>query len=268
MADEAEDVLELEDELEIEDEPQEPDDEAAEPDEDEEGEETFIGFEGEEYEAAPASESDNSVIRDLRRANRDQARRIAELERGKQPETINVGPEPTLEGCEYDEDKFKAEWKAWNERNAKAEAQKREVEEADKRRQEEWQTKVQSYEADKTSLGVEGYDEAEAEVFSALSNETQALILMTEKPAALVYALHRSPAKLEELSKLNLAQAALKLGEWKGQLKMTKRAKPAPDRDIRGKTPASSGNLERLRAKAQKTGDYSEYFAAKRAAGL
>lgn len=269
MADEAEDVLELDDALEIDeiegDAEPEQDDEAASDDEDGEGE-TFIGFEGEEQdEAAPASESESSVIRELRRANREAQRRIAELERGNAPKPVELGPKPTLESCEYDEERFEAALTDWHAQKSKVEAQVREAEEARKATQAEWEARAKAYEADKSALGVAGYDEAEAEVFSVLPREIQALILRTDKPAALVFALHRSPAKLETLSKLNLADAALQLGEWKAGLKVMKRKTPNPDRPITGKASNAGGNLERLLAKARKTGDYGPYYAAKRA---
>ena len=270
MADDAEDVLELEDELdteEVEGEDQDTDDEAS-SDDDEDGDETVIGFgdEEDEDEAAPASESDSSVIRELRKANREAQRRIAELERGTAPPKVELGPKPTLESCEYDEEAFEAELTAWHARKAEVDAQQREAQAATERQREEWQGRVEAYQTAKTALGVDDYDDAEAEVFSALSQETSALLVRIGNPA-LVYALRKSPSKLEQLSKLNLADAAVQLGEWKAGLKVTKRKAPAPDRPVNGKagTPAS-GKLEKLLAQARKTGDYSKYSAAKRAA--
>lgn len=264
MADEAEDVLELVDELEPDTDPDEGEedteqgDEAASDDGDE-GEEgdTFIGFgDEEEDEAAPASEKESSVIRELRRANREAQRRIAELERGNTPAKLERQPEPTLESCEYDEDKFRADYREWLAHEAKVDAEEAKAEEARKAAQAEWEAKAKAYEADKSGLNVADYDEAEAEVFSVLPREIQALILRTDKPAALVYALHRSPGKLDTLSKLNLADAALQLGEWKAGLKVTKRKAPNPDRPITGKATASADKtLERLEREAAKTGD-------------
>jgi hypothetical protein len=270
MADDAEDVLELEIEApETDDEPEEQQtDGEPEPQEDEPEGETFIGF-GDDDEAAPASESESSVIRELRRANREQAKRLAELERATAPKRIEIGERPTLEACDYDEDRFTAEFEAWNRRKADAEAHQRAEAEAAERQQAEWAERVKAYETDKAALGVTGYDDAEAEVFSVLADEVKALILRNAKPAALVYALHRNPAKLEELSKLNLADAAMQIGELRGMLKVERRKPlPNPDRPVTGTATAagSSATLKRLHEKAQKTGDYSEYLAAKRAA--
>lgn len=258
MADEAEDVLELEDVIE-DDAGTEPEDAPETVEADGDDEETYIGFEGEdEAEAAPASESESSVIRDLRKANREQARRLAELEKSVKPAKIEVGAKPSLESCEYDEERFEAELTAFHARKAKADAQEREAQEADERQQAEWAEKAKVYKAAKSTLAVAGYDDAEAEVFSVLPNDVQALILrQPERAPALVYALARSPAKLEELSKLNLADAAMLVGELRAKVKMEKRRKlPDPDRPVTGK--ASLGGdkeLKRLEREADRTGD-------------
>lgn len=267
MADEAEDVLDLEVE-DIEAVEPEPEVEAEGDEPDDDTEETFVGFEGDEEEAAPASESESSVIRDLRRANREQARRIAEFEKTAKPERIVVGPRPTIESCEYDHDRFEAEFASFHERKAKAEAQEREAKEVNERERAEWEQKAEVYKASKATLAVSGYDEAEAEVFSVLPSEVHALILsQPDRAPALVYALSRAPAKLEELSKLNLAEAAMLVGELRAKVKMEKRQKlPDPDRPVNGRPSNSAANLERLREKARASGDWDKYLAAKRAA--
>ncbi len=266
MADEAEDELLLENEVETEEEETEEQDkpEGDAEDDDEEQSETVIGF-GDE--AAPASEGESSVIRELRARNREQAKRLAELERGRAPERIEVGDEPTLEGCEYDEDRFKAEWKAWDRRKADAERHETEARERAEKEKEAWTKRLQTFEEGKARLNVAGFDDAEAEVKAGLPDETMAIILHTDKAAELVYALSRSPSKLEELSKLDPLQAALMIGELKGKLQVTKRKLPDPDRPVVG-TAAPGGStdkqLARLEAEAERTGDRSKVIAYKR----
>ena len=269
MADEAEDVLELEDELETEEVEgeDEADGEATSSDEDDDEGETFVGFADEEDndEAAPASESESSVIRDMRRELREAKRELSELRRGQQPAKVELGPKPTIESCDYDEDAYDAKLLAWNAQKAEVEAQEREAKAERERFEAEWKRRAEAYQTAKSALGVADIDDAEVEVFSALPNDVQALLVRIGNPA-LVYALHRSPSKLEQLSKLNLADAAVQLGEWKAGLKVTKRKAPTPDRPIAGKAGSTgSAHLERLLAKARKTGDYSDYYAAKRA---
>jgi hypothetical protein len=203
----------------------------------------------------------------MRQKLREKERRIAELERGTQPAKIELGPKPTLESCDYDEDAFEAKLTDWHAQKAKVQAQEAEAEAAAEQQRAKWEARAEAFKADKATLGVSNFDEAEAEVFSVLPNDVQALILLSEKPAALVVALHRSPAKLEQLSKLDLASAAMQLGRWERDIKVMKRKAPAPDRPLRGKagTPAS-GNLDKLLKQARATGDYDRYYAAKRAA--
>lgn len=276
MADDRE-VLELdpEDELQeeeiegTEDEKKQPDGEAEELDDEEEGEEpteTIIGFEGDEEEAAPASEGESSVIRDMRRKLREKERRIAELEAGSAPKKIEVGEKPTLESCEYDEERFEQALTSWHQRKAQAEEQDRQQREAEEKERETWAERAKAYEANKQALAVPNYDEAESEVFTTLSEQTQALIMLTEKPAALVYALSRNPAKLEELSKLNLVQAAMLIGKLEDKLQMTKRKLPQPDRPIRGNAAPANADKElaRLEKEAERTGDRTKLIAYKR----
>lgn len=269
MADEAEDVLELDTEQAIEpDEELEQQTEAADAEDDEED---LIAF-GEPVEegAAPAPESESSVIRDLRRANRELAKKVHQYERGQQPQRIEVGEKPTLAACDYDEDRFESALVDWQQRKAAADRAESEQQERAKAEAEAWQQRAEAYKADKAKLRVPDYADAEGEVFSALSDQHQALILMTEKPAALVYALSRDPAKLEQLSKLDLARAAMLVGKLEDKVTVTtKRKLPQPDRPIRGdaSVSVSSGakELARLKAQAEQSGDYTAYLAAKRA---
>lgn len=267
MADEPEDVLELEDEQVIDDEEEtEEGSDTAEDTEDteEQSEEPFIGFEGEE--AAPASESESSVIRDLRKANRELAKRNRELETGSAPKKIEVGEKPSLESCEYDEERYETELDAWKDRKAKADRLEQEAQERRDRETQEWDQRKQSYEADKAKLGVSNYDDAEEEVFASLPNEHQALLLMTEKPAALIYALSKNPTKLSELSKMNLARAAMTLGKLEDKLQMRTRKAPEPDRPVRGNAAPANADKElaRLEKKAEQTGDRTEVIRYKR----
>ena len=269
MADDAEDVLELDDveALEPEDDPDEQMDGEGEAGDDEED---FVGF-GEQSEdgAAPAPAGESSVIRDLRKANRELAKKLHQIERGNQPQRIEVGEKPTLAACDYDEDRFETELDAWKARKASAERSETEAQEREQASQKEWRDRAEAYTQAKATLRVPDYDAAEDEVFGALSDQHQALILMTgERSAALVYALSKDPAKLEHLSKLDPARAAMLIGKLEDKVTVTKRKTPQPDRPLRGNASmggaSSDRELARLKAKAEASGDYSAYFAAKR----
>ncbi|MDT0507527.1 hypothetical protein [Novosphingobium sp. MMS21-SN21R] len=264
MADET-DTLELDDTQALEPEAEQEEQDVA---GDEGEDETVIAFgEPAEEGAAPAPES--SVIRDLRRANRELARKLHEKERGQQPQRIEVGEKPTLAACDFDEDQFEAQLDDWKQRKAASDRIEAEQQERTKAEQEEWSKRAETYTADKAKLRVPDFASAEDEVFSALSAQHQALILMTDKPAALVYALSRNPAKLEELSKLDLARAAMLVGKLEDKVTVTtKRRLPQPDRPIRGDAPISMAStdkeLARLEKEAERTGDRTALIAYRR----
>lgn len=268
MADDRE-VLELEPEDEIEDLPegdeedQQPGD-AEEGDEAEEQSETVIGFEGDE--AAPASEGESSVIRDMRRAMREKDRRIAELERGTAPKKVEVGEKPTLESCEYDEERFETELDAWKGRKAAAERQDEVEQERTKKDTEHWAERHRLYEDGKAKLGKSDFEAAETDVSNALPVETMAIIMQAEKSAELVYALSRNPAKLEELSKLNPLRAAMMVGKLEDKLTVTTRKLPQPDRPVVGDASpgAADKELARLEKEAERTGDRTKIRAYKK----
>lgn len=263
MADDTDDVLELDTDLELEeqDEEQQTDGEVTE----EEAEQDFdFGEEG----AAPAQES--SVIRDLRKANRELAKKVSKYEREHQPQVIEVGEKPTLASCDWDEARFEAEldqWKSAVAERDRIEAERKSRAEAERQT---WQGIKDSYEADKSALKVADYATAEDEVFGALPEEHQALLMKSGKGAQLVVALSRSPEKLQELSEMNLADAAMMIGELRGKLQMRTRQPASPERRVTGNTGFAGGTdkqLAKLKAKAEQSGDYTAYFAAKRAAG-
>lgn len=247
MADEAEDVLELT-----------PLEEVEQTDGEAEGDETVISFA--DAEAAPASESESSVIRDLRRANRELAKKVSQAERSNQPQKIEVGPKPTLAGCEFDEERFESDLDEWKERTAKAAQADREAEERNRRYAEEGEQNKQAYVASKSALRVPDFDDAEAEVFSALPDQHQALLMLSKKSAALVYALAKSPKKLDEFSKLDLARAAIMVGEMGVSLNVTTRKIPQPDRPVIGTASNVSDDkhLARLEKDAERTGIRTE----------
>jgi hypothetical protein len=193
---------------------------------------------------------------------------LAEVERGSKTQPVDPGPKPTLEECEFDEDKFAEAVLEWNrkvedakkpeiDRNAAAELQ--------------WRNERVRYTEDKAKLGYPDVDDAEETVKSVLSPEQQTvLVLATENPAKMMYALAKNPAKLAELaSERDFFKLAAKAARLEGQLKMVKMKKaPPPDVPERG-----SGNVSRvsgdkalaaLEKEAERTGDRTKVIAYKR----
>lgn len=270
MADEADDeVLELDPALELQGEEQ--DGEQAEGDEvgDEDGE-TGFAFSDEEG-AAPAPEQESSVIRNLRKALREKERLLTTYQRENDPKPIEVGPEPELsEEYGWDQDRWKVDWLKWKDRKEAADRQANEVEQRQRAIAEEWNQRAETYKASKQAAKIPGIDDAEEVVKAALSDQHFALLMLApEEAPKLIAALANSPGKLDELSKLDLARAAMKVGELKGMVKTVARSKPSPDKPLRGGASfngSTDKQLARLQEEARQTGDYTKYYAAKRAA--
>lgn len=218
----------------------------------------------------PARSEDSPVIRKLREENRRLAREASELRKANAPPPVELGPRPTLESCEYDEEKFAADHEAWLGKKAAADV------EAQKQRQQQetaaqaWQEELAGFERKKTALKARNFDQAEAEVVSGLSQVQQAIIIQAaDNSAQVIYALGMHPGKLADLAKItNPVKFTAAIVKLEGSLKVTSRRQaPTPDRPVRGAAPFSASNgkadahLERLEREAAKSGDRSKIHA-------
>ena len=236
-------------------------------------------------DAQPADEEPEARapewVRDLRKTNRELVRKLrerdADFERLKgapaQPAAVVLGEKPTLDGCDYDGDKFAAELEAWHSRKRAADDQAAQAKKADDDARAAWQSKLADYGKAKAALKVRDYEDAEAAAQEVLSVVQQGVILNgAANPALLVYALGKNPAKAKELAaiadpvKFAFAAAALET-----QLKTTPRkSAPPPERRLSGSATGASATmgtnrkLEALREQGHKTGDMNAYFEAKR----
>lgn len=213
-------------------------------------------------------------VRELRKSDRDKAKRIRELEQEKldrerqqQPGAIKIGDKPTLEGCDFDGEKFETELTAWHDRKRAADDQTAKQRKQEEDAQAEFNGKVTAYNTAKTALKVPDFEDAEAVVLEVFSPMQQAIMVRAAKPEHLVYAVGKNPAKAKELAAIkdpiDFAFAVATLGT---QLKVTPRkAPPAPERQVRSTTTTSSGDsqLEKLREEAAKSGDMTKVMAYK-----
>ena len=117
-------------------------------------------------------------------------------------------------------------------------------------------------------------DAAQAAVVAALSEPQQAAILRYAKdPAKVVVALGKSPNALSSLAReTDLGSFILKMAEMQGKITVKPKGKlPAPESESiqRGSAPivpvSGDKELDRLRAQAEKSGDYTQVAAYKRA---
>jgi hypothetical protein len=225
--------------------------------------------EDEEAERAP------EWVRDLRKQYREEKRRNKELQEqlartSGSAKAAELGEKPTLEKADYDTERYETELAAWYERKRKhdeVEAARRSEADAVER---EWKQKLEGYQSAKATLKVRDYDEAEDVVQDAFTVTQQGMILQgAENPALLVYALGKNPKRAKELASIkDPVKFAFAVARLETQLKVTKRkatSKPEPKVTGTGRiSGAVDSTLERLRADAERTGDYSKVFQYKK----
>lgn len=209
-------------------------------------------------------------VKNLRKEKKESDRRIKELEaklnEKEKPEAIELGEKPTLESVGYDADEFEAKLTEWHAKKLQFEQQEASKREEQEKAQKVWQEKLNSYETKKTAIKskVRDYDEAEELARDALSQTQQGILIhAAEKPELLIYHLGKNPQKAKELAAITdpilFSFAAAKID---AQIKMTAR-KPStsPERKPSGSAALSGSvdnTLAKLRADAEKTGDYTK----------
>jgi hypothetical protein len=264
-----EDDIQQAPELEVE-QPEAPEAEAAAP----EPEEVVITIGDEqpaqEEEAAP------EWVRDLRKKNREDQRRIRELEtklqQVQEPQVAvpRLGAKPKLEDFDYDSGKYEAALDNWFNQKRQVDDFQSRVKQAEQQQMQQWQEKLNGYAAAKQSLKVRDYDDAEHAVQETLNTVQQGVLLQgAENPAMIVYALGKNPAKAKELAKISdPVKFAFAVAKLEAQLKVQPRkTPPPPEGAIRSTAPISGtvdSNLDRLRAEAERTGDMTKVIAYRR----
>jgi len=208
-------------------------------------------------------------VKDLRKENRELKKKLKAAP-AVPAGTPKVGEKPTLAGCEYDSEEFEKQLEAWHEAKREAEKAEREAKESQTAQQREWEQRVNSHTKAKGALGVKDYDEAEEAVFDQLDQTQQGIIISgAENSALLVYALAKAPKKLKELSTIkDPVKYAFAIAKLETQLKTNKRRPATPpegsvERSNAGKALTGQAGLEKLRAEAERTGDYSKVHAYK-----
>lgn len=223
-------------------------------------------------EEAPPQEDDDKPapgwVREVRAKNREQARKIRELEQQLEQfrpreQTPRLGPKPTLESVDYDPVKFEAELDRWKEAKAAEDRRQADEKQAAEAEQKRWQSEIDAFNEQKSALRVQDFEDAEELVTQALSRTQLGVIIDgAQSKALLLYALGKNDKALKELAAItNPVKFAFAVARMETQLKTQSRKPTAqPEKTVRGTAPVSGGSqtLEQLRAEAEKTGDYSK----------
>lgn len=211
-------------------------------------------------------------VRDLRKANREKDSRIRDLERqlataSPAPAAVVVGEKPTLEGCDYEPEKFATQLDAWHARKAQADEQQKKREETQNRERAQWTSRLDAVTKASEGLKVRDHEDATAAFEGAFSMVQQGIVLGgpedAKTSAMLRYALGKNPAKARELASIqDPVKFAVALGKLEMQLKVTPRkTAPAPDTRVSSAVSGAAAvdnQIERLREDARRTGDYSK----------
>lgn len=244
------------------------------PPEAEEGEDEVTISIGEEA-PPPREEPAPTWVKELRKSHRELQRRNRELEarlttQQAAPPAPVVGKKPTLEDCDYDAEKFEKSLADWFERKRHADEAEARARAAQESQQKEWKGKLDGYAKARASLRVSDFEEAESFVTENFSVTQQGVLIQgSENPHHVVYALGKNPSKAKELAAIkDPIKFAFAVAKLEAQLKVTSR-KPAaaPEKTISGTgrvSGAVDSTLEKLRAEAEKTGNYSKVIAYKR----
>jgi hypothetical protein len=228
-------------------------------------------------EESPPQEEEKPApewVRELRKSHRELQKRNRELEakltQDQAPKAPEIGKKPTLEDFDYDAEKFENSLAQWFERKRQADEQAAKVQADIEKQQQEWQAKLQGYGKAKAELKVKDYDDAEGIVQESFNTTQQGVILQgADNPALLVYALGKNPKKAKELASISdPVKFAFAIAKLETQLKVTNRkAASPPEKTVHGTgrvSGAVDSTLDRLRADAEKSGDYSKVMAYKR----
>jgi hypothetical protein len=243
---------------------------------DAEASELVVSLGDEPSEPPPKEES--SVIRTLRQITKSQAKELKELRQRAAPAedspTAKLRAEPTMEAHDFDADAFKEDWRKWNSEKAAleraAEDKKRSKQQAEESERAAWNAKLEVHAKRRAELPVKDYDAAEETVFDLLDETQRGIVInYSDNSALLVYALGRNPAKLSDLAACKDPGAFIKaMTKLESNLKTSKRrpeTKPETriERGAAGVSTSSASELEKLRAEAEKTGNYTKVMAYK-----
>ncbi len=248
---------------------------AAEPEE-----EIVVTIEGEEPEANPDAEIEAELgeagrralkaARDAAKENAREAReakaKLAEITAASQPKPVEI-KRPTLEDCGFNEDVFAEKMAQFVAEQDKVKAAQAEEDARQKAATEAYNAKLTRYHEERVKVGVD--DDAQARVVAKLTPQQQsALMDASLDPAKVVAALAKTPRVLEELSGIKeIHKFTYRLAQIEGKITVSK-TPPPPETRLRGGVASgealSAVPLEKLKARADATGDWSEYLAEKR----
>lgn len=230
-------------------------------------------------EDAPPQEETTQApewVRELRKSHRELQKQNRELQAKLQTNTteikpVAVGKKPKLEDHDYDSEQYESALNEWFDRKRQSDDAEAKQQAEVMNQQKAWQDKLDGYNKAKAEIKVKDYDDAEQLAQEVLNVTQQGIVLQgADNPALLIYALGKNPAKAKEIGSIkDPVKFAFAVAKLEKDLKVTNRkAIPAPEKVITSNGGKTSGGLdstlERLRADAEKTGNYTKVVQYKK----
>lgn len=231
----------------------------------------------------PALEPAAPWIKDLRKKVRDQGREIATLRANSGTTTqspssaapADPGAKPTMAQFDFDADEYDKALSKWYERKNAAEAAKAERIRAQAAEEAAWRTRLDKFEGEVKSLKFSDAEDSVAAAQSEFNPIQQSLIIQyAERPALVMLALGRNPARARELARVeDPIQFAIAIKDQERKMSTTTRKKPTTKPESRiagsggGKSAVAGKDAARdkLIAEAQKSGNMAKLQAYDRA---
>ena len=185
---------------------------------------------------------------------------------------------PELSDFDFDSEQYEEAYSNWinEKRNYEAEIEeqsRRKKEESDKVQQ-NWENKLANYRKSAKSFSennnIADYGEAEETVSGILTEQQAAIIVQgSSKPETVIYGLYRNKKLLEEMAAISdPIDFSFAISKVEDKIRMKgRKPKSEPEKRVndsgQSRDLAGDRNLEKLRADAEKTGDYSKVRAYK-----
>lgn len=225
---------------------------------------------------------DNEAIKAIRNRQKEAEKRAKaaekrvkeleakEAEKQKAKKEVELGPKPTPEDFDYDDDEYDAAIVEWTLKKQKVDEKAAQAKKLAEKAQADYSARLQKYYERKEAVGID--DEAELTVKDKLSEKYQGIIIdVADDPATLILALSQPHNKkaLEGLAgETNILRFTKRLALLEASLKGQKKQKPLPDTPLTGSTAqrgaAGDKHLDALEREADRTGDRTKVQAYKR----
>lgn len=207
----------------------------------------------------------------ISKENRELKRQLEAQQAAAQPKATQLRAKPKLENHDYDADQYEADLEKWYAEKREQDDRERSVKAQQEQEQAEIAEASKSYAKGKGALlkvDKDGFDYAEESVLAGFDDAKRSILLQgSSDPASLVYQIGRDEVLLSKLAKLKPVQFAVEIGRLEASMNTKRKPVSSPDKPLkasRGAVGDANQTLERLRAEAEKTGDYSKVMQYKR----